>query len=111
MLVIVQNFRDGQKSYLSAVNMGCIVLADLYLLYYVKMADEKKHYENRVKALEQQAKMQYEYYLAQTEKYIRQYGYYMMWISISGLSRICMEQRGSIRLANMQRQSEVHWHH
>ena len=49
--------------------MGCIVLADLYLLYYVKMADEKKHYENRVKALEQQAKMQYEYYLAQTEKY------------------------------------------
>ena len=42
---------------------------------------------------------------------IRQYGYYMMWISISGLSRICMEQRGSIRLANMQRQSEVHWHH
>ena len=35
MLVIVQNFRDGQKSYLSAVNMGCIVLADLYLLYYV----------------------------------------------------------------------------
>ena len=31
MLVIVQNFRDGQKSYLSAVNMGCIVLADLYL--------------------------------------------------------------------------------
>lgn len=57
MLVIVQNFRDGQKSYLSAVNMGCIVLADLYLLYYVKMADEKRHYENRVKALEQQAKM------------------------------------------------------
>lgn len=53
MLVIVQNFREGQKSYLSAVNMGCIVLADLYLLYYVKMADEKRHYENRVKALEQ----------------------------------------------------------
>ena len=49
--------------------MGCIVLADLYLLYYVKMADEKRYYENRVKALEQQAKMQYEYYLAQTEKY------------------------------------------
>ena len=33
------------------------------------MADEKRYYENRVKALEQQAKMQYEYYLAQTEKY------------------------------------------
>ena len=112
MLVIVQNFRDGQKSYLSAVNMGCIVLADLYLLCIMsKMADEKRYYENRVKALEQQAKMQYEYYLAQTENIVRQYGYYMMWISISGLSRICMEQRGSIRLANMQRQSEVHWHH
>lgn len=69
LLVIVEIFMQGQTSYLCAVNMGCIVLADLYLLYYVKMADEKNYYENQVKALEQQANIQYEYYLSQTRKY------------------------------------------
>ena len=69
MFVIVGSFENGQKNYLCAVNMGCIVLADLYLLYFVKMADEKKYYEGQVRALEQQAKIQYEYYLAQSMKY------------------------------------------
>ena len=69
MLVIVENFRNGQRSYLSAVNMGCIVLADLYLLYFVKMADEKNHYENQIRALEQQSKLQHAYYAAQNRKY------------------------------------------
>lgn len=69
MIVIVKSFSDGQKSYLCTVNMGCIVLADLYLLYFVKIADEKNDYENQVRALEQQAKIQYEYYLSQTKKY------------------------------------------
>lgn len=69
MVVIVENFRNGQKSYLCAVNMGCIVLADLYLLYFIKMADEKNHYEKQVMALEQQAEIQYGYYLTQTKKY------------------------------------------
>lgn len=69
MVIIVEYFVQGQESYLCAVNMGCIVLADLYLLYYVKMADEKNYYENQVKALEQQANVQYGYYLQQTRKY------------------------------------------
>ncbi len=51
MIVIVESFSDGQKSYLCTVNMGCIVMADLYLLYFVKIADEKNDYENQVKAL------------------------------------------------------------
>lgn len=69
LLVIVKIFMQGQKSYFCAVNMGCIILAHLYLLYYVKTTDEKKYYENQVKALEQQANIQYEYYLAQTRKH------------------------------------------
>lgn len=69
MIVIIKNFNDGQKSYLCAVNMGCIVLADLCLLYYTKMINEKNFYENQVKALEQQASMQYKYYLSQNQKY------------------------------------------
>ncbi len=69
MLVIIEIFAQGQINYLCMINMGCIVLADLYLLYFVKMADEKSYYENQVKELEQQANIQYEYYLAQTKKY------------------------------------------
>lgn len=69
LLVIIEIFSQGKINYLCVINMGCIVLADLYLLYFVKMADEKNYYENQVKALEQQANIQYEYYLAQTRKY------------------------------------------
>lgn len=69
MLVIIEIFAQGQINYLCTINMGCIVLADIYLLYFVKMADEKSYYENQVKVLEQQANIQYEYYLAQTKKY------------------------------------------
>lgn len=69
VLVIVEMFNQGQKSYVCVVNMGCIVLADLYLLYFVKMADEKDEYEKEVMTLKQQAEMQYEYYMAQTKKY------------------------------------------
>ncbi len=77
MGVIVENFKNGEENYLCAVNMGCIVLADLYLLYFVKMADEKNYYEKQLIALEQQAKVQYEYYLTQT-KNIKPSTYYMM---------------------------------
>lgn len=69
MLVIIEIFAQGQINYLCIINMGCIVLADLYLLYFVKMADEKNYYENQVKVLEQQANIQYEYYLSQVKKY------------------------------------------
>lgn len=69
VIVIVEMFNQGQKSYIYTVNMGCIVLADLYLLYFVKMADEKNEYEKEVMALKQQAEMQYKYYLIQTKKY------------------------------------------
>ena len=69
MLAIIEIYKQGQINYLCLINMGCIVLADLYLLYFVKMADEKNYYENQVKALAQQANMQYEYYLEQTKKY------------------------------------------
>ena len=48
MGVIVENFKNGEENYLCAVNMGCIVLADLYLLYFVKMADEKNYYEKQL---------------------------------------------------------------
>ena len=49
---------------------GIILLYSLInLLYFVKMADEKNYYEKQLIALEQQAKVQYEYYLTQAKKY------------------------------------------
>lgn len=69
LLVIIETFAQGRIDYLCVINMGCIVLADLYLLCFVKMSDEKNYYESQVKALEQQANMQYEYYLTQGRKY------------------------------------------
>ncbi len=68
MLVMIEIFIQGKASYIYVVNMGCIVLADLYLLHFVHVVDEKNYYEMQVKALEQQANIQYEYYLAQIKK-------------------------------------------
>ncbi len=69
MLLIVAEFMQRKTNYLWVANMGCIVLADLYLFYYIKMSNDKSFYESQVKALEQQASIQYGYYLLQTEKY------------------------------------------
>lgn len=59
----------GQENFILTVNMGCIVLADLYLLYFIKVANEKNYLEGEVLILEKQAYMQYEYYLMQEQKY------------------------------------------
>ena len=69
MLAIIQALSHDLNSGIFAVNMCCIVLADLYLLYFIKAADEKKAYDMKVRALEQQAKLQYDYYLQQDQKY------------------------------------------
>lgn len=69
MLAIIQRLSHDLNSGIFAVNMCCIVLADLYLLYFIKAADEKKAYDMKVRALEQQAKLQYDYYLQQDQKY------------------------------------------
>lgn len=69
MLVIAEGALQGQANFILTVNMGCIVLADLYLLYFIKVANEKNYLEGEIEILEKQAHMQYEYYLAQEQKY------------------------------------------
>lgn len=59
MFVIAKGLANGQENYILSINMGCIVLADLYLLYFVKVTNEKNYLENELKALEKQANMQY----------------------------------------------------
>ncbi|MDE6626449.1 MAG: GHKL domain-containing protein [Lachnospiraceae bacterium] len=69
MLVIAEGALQGQANFILTVNMGCIVLADLYLLYFIKVANEKNYLEGEIEILEKQAHMQYEYYLMQEQKY------------------------------------------
>ena len=69
MLVIAEGALQGQANFILTVNMGCIVLADLYLLYFIKVANEKNYLEGEIEILEKQAHMRYEYYLAQEQKY------------------------------------------
>lgn len=69
IIVIADNMYHRPDSYLLAVNLACIVLADLYLLYSIRIINEKNYLEYEVKSLEQQANIQYEYYLRQEKKY------------------------------------------
>lgn len=69
MLVIADGAQRGQADFMLTVNMGCVVLADLYLLYFMKLTNEKSQLEREVEILEKQADMQYRYYLSQEQKY------------------------------------------
>lgn len=51
------------------VNMFCIVFGDLLILYFTKFAEENGQLKTKLMLLEQQASLQYEYYLEQTNKY------------------------------------------
>lgn len=56
------------------LNLGCIVLADLYLLYLIKIMSEKSFLEYEVKSMEKQADLQYKYYVRQEQKYNKTLG-------------------------------------
>ncbi len=51
------------------INMSCIVFADLYFVYFTKFTEENAQLKLKLKMLEQQAELQYEYYAEQEEKY------------------------------------------
>lgn len=69
IIVIADNMYHRPENYLLVVNLGCIVLADLYLLYSIRVTNERNYLEYEVKSLEKQANIQYEYYLRQEKKY------------------------------------------
>lgn len=69
IIVIADNMARRPDNYLLVLNLGCIVLAALYLLYFIKVIYEKNYLEYEVKMLERQAEMQYEYYLRQEKEY------------------------------------------
>lgn len=74
LVVIVYNMNNQQENYFLLINFGCIVLADLYLVYLVKVMNEKAYLEYEIRLLERQSKLQYQYYVRQEQKYNRTVG-------------------------------------
>lgn len=68
-MAVVVKMSKGAVDYLVVFDLTCLVLVDLFLLYAMKIMNEKEFLEYEIGALEQQAKMQYEYYLRQEQKY------------------------------------------
>lgn len=69
IFVIAYNMNHRPGDYLLVVNLGCIVIGDLYLLYFVRIINERNYFEYEMKSLEKQAEIQYEYYVRQERKY------------------------------------------
>ena len=51
------------------INMFCIVFADMFLLFFTKFTEENSYLKMQLNLTEQQANLQYEYYLQQEDKY------------------------------------------
>lgn len=71
IVVIIYNMNNRQENYFLLLNLGCIVLADLYLVYLVKVMNEKGHLEYELTLSERQSELQYQYYVRQEQKYNR----------------------------------------
>jgi len=69
LIVIADNMNNRPNNYFLVLNLGCIVLADLYLLYLIKIMNEKSFLEYEIKSMEKQADLQYKYYVRQEQKY------------------------------------------
>lgn len=51
------------------INIFCIVFADLYFIYFTNFTEENGQLKLKLRLLEQQSNLQYEYYADQEEKY------------------------------------------
>lgn len=47
LIVVADNVNNNPNSYFSFINLGCIVLADLFLLYLIKVMNEKSFWNMR----------------------------------------------------------------
>lgn len=57
------------EQYLILINMCCIVFADMCFLYFIKCIAERNQFQIEKELLQQQSELQYNYYLAENEKY------------------------------------------
>lgn len=69
ILHVMPHVTTMNERYLLLINMLCIVFADMYFLYFIKCIAERNQFQIEKELLEQQSELQYNYYLAENEKY------------------------------------------
>ena len=72
MIIIVEavsRIEGETANFLLLLNVGFIVFADMYFLYFVQFIDKSNQTKEKLGLLEQQASMQYKYYVLQEKKY------------------------------------------
>jgi sensor histidine kinase regulating citrate/malate metabolism len=72
MVVIGVSFgkiRGESMGLIMLVNMGFIIFADMYFLYFIRFMEDNYQLKVKLELLEQQATMQYKYYLHQEKKH------------------------------------------
>ncbi|RDU24964.1 sensor histidine kinase [Anaerosacchariphilus polymeriproducens] len=66
---VISKVTSKTEHILLLVNMWFILFADLYFLYFARFADKYNQLKVKLRLLEQQSLLQYEYYAEQEEKY------------------------------------------
>lgn len=66
---VISKVTSKTEHILLLINMWFILFADLYFLYFARFADKYNLLKIKVRLLEQQSLLQYEYYAEQEEKY------------------------------------------
>jgi signal transduction histidine kinase len=69
ILIVITKITSKAEHVLILVNMVCMLGADLYFLYFARFAEENNQLKVKLKLLEQQSLLQYEFYEEQEEKY------------------------------------------
>lgn len=69
IILVISKNTSRADHILLLINMGCILFADLYFLYFARFAEENNQLKIKLKFLKQQSLLQYEYYAEQEEKY------------------------------------------
>lgn len=69
IIEVVSRLHGRTETILLLINMGFIIIADMYFLYFVQVIEETNQLKIKLKLLEQQSSMQYHYYELQEKKY------------------------------------------
>ncbi len=69
ILLVISKVNSQTDHILILINMGCILIADLYFSYFARFVEENSQLKIKLKLLEQQSILQYEFYEEQGEKY------------------------------------------
>ncbi len=69
LISVISKITSGTEHLLLLINMAFMLLADIYFLYFARFAEKYNHLKVKLRLLEQQSLLQYEYYAEQEEKY------------------------------------------